>query len=104
MVVMPAFPVTDQSHEPVVAAIVVRVKAAIAPEMRDRVDRPGNVPDRHRTHEHAPNQPAETELHGAPQGPGAQRADQDPGAQEGRPLGALEGPPYRGPLQPLVET
>src|SRR5438309_439157 len=104
VIVVPAFSVADQPDQPIVSALIMRLESSVAPEVGDRIDRPGNVPDGYGAHEDAPNQPAEAELQGAPYTPGAPRADQGPGAQEHRPLCAVKVPPHLRPLEPFVET
>src|SRR5690349_18255300 len=62
MVVVPPFTVADEADEPVVAAVLVGLVVAIAPNVGQRVYAPGDVPDGDRPHEHAPNEQAPAEL------------------------------------------
>src|SRR4029077_4392487 len=62
VVVMPSLAIADDADEEVVPALFVGGIAAIAPEMRHRVDRPGDMPDQDSAQEHAPDQQARAEL------------------------------------------
>ena len=62
MVVVPSFAVGEEPDDQVVAAGVVGIEVAVAPEVRDRVHRPGDVPHHDGANEHAPDQQAEAEL------------------------------------------
>ena len=62
VVVVPAFAVGPKADEPVVAAVVVGFVVAVAPDVGERVDAPGNVPSEHGSHQHAPDKQARTKL------------------------------------------
>ena len=59
-------PLVMRPTKTVVAAVFVGLVVAVAPQVRHRIDRPGDVPDQHRPHEHAPDQHAQAELHAPP--------------------------------------
>jgi hypothetical protein len=63
MVVVPAFAVGDEADNDVVAAVLAGLKAPITPQMRHRINGPGDMPDQHRANEHAEHQDAEAGLH-----------------------------------------
>ena len=65
VIVVPAFAVGEHCDQPVVAAVIGRVVCACAPDMGQRIHRPGDVPDNNRAQEHAPDQQAEAQLHTA---------------------------------------
>ena len=57
VVVVPAFAQGQDAEEPVVAALVVGVVGASAPEVADGVDAPGDVMHHEKTHKAAPDEP-----------------------------------------------
>lgn len=62
MIVMPALAGGDIADKEIVAAVVGRVVAAIAPQMRDRIHRPGRMPHRDGAQRPAPHEQAGAEL------------------------------------------
>ena len=54
MIVVPAFTSRDDAETKIVPAMVIRGKVAISPQVRDRIDRPSNVPDHNSSHNDAP--------------------------------------------------
>ena len=54
VVVVPAFAEAEESDDDVVAALVVRAERAVAPEVADGVDLPGDVVDEEDPRETAP--------------------------------------------------
>src|SRR6185312_8875591 len=62
VVIMPAFAVANQAYEHIVTAILVRLVIPVAPQVRHRVYRPGDVPHCHGTHKNTPDQKTCPEL------------------------------------------
>ena len=62
MVVVPALAVGQQPDPPEIAAVVGRVVVAIAPDMRGRIDRPGDVHDPNQPQKHAVDQKRKPDL------------------------------------------
>src|SRR5262245_12809640 len=62
VVIVPAFAIANQAYEYIVTAILVRLVIPVAPQVRDRVYRPGDVPHCHRPHKDAPYQKTCPEL------------------------------------------
>src|SRR5580700_8024781 len=62
MIVVPALAITDEGDKRIVAAIVGRFVIAIPPQMRDRIDCPGEMAMHDGAHDHAPEPQAKTEL------------------------------------------
>ena len=56
VVIVPAFAIANQAYEHIVTAILVRLVISVAPQVRDRVYRPGDVPHGHRPHKNTPHQ------------------------------------------------
>ena len=56
MIVMPPLAQRDQRDKPVIAAVVAGRKAALAEDMRQRVNREGTVIKDHRADKETPNQ------------------------------------------------
>lgn len=56
VVIVPAFAIANQAYEHIVTAILVRLVISVAPQVRDRVYRPGDVPHDHRPHKNTPHQ------------------------------------------------
>ena len=62
MVVVPSFAHGEQCDEPVVAAVIIGLVVRISEQMRERVDRPGDVPDSDGPDENPPDEKARAEL------------------------------------------
>src|SRR5450756_1595787 len=62
MVVVPAFAVGDEADNQVVAAVLVGLVVPVAPQLRHRIDSPGNMPDQYRANEDAEHQDAKSGL------------------------------------------
>ena len=90
MVVVPTFAVAHEADEPVIAAVLVGLVVAIAPDVRQRVDAPGDVPHRDGPDEHAPDEQAPTELRRAGDGAALPVADAEPCAEEQHPTAEVE--------------
>ena len=58
VVVVPTLTIAEEADDDVVAAALVSRIVAITPQMRDRVNGPGDVPHQHGAHEDAPNEQA----------------------------------------------
>ena len=56
VVVVPTLAVGEHGDPPVVGGTFVGVEGFIAPEVRGRIDQPGGVVHKHRTHEQPPHQ------------------------------------------------
>lgn len=69
MVVVPTFAAGEQRDQPVIAAIVFRLIAAIAEDMGEGIYRPADVPDADRPQDAAPDEPAQAELQARCGGP-----------------------------------
>src|SRR5262245_64346408 len=88
MIVVPSFTVRKVADEEIVSAVVVGLVAAIAPQMRSRIDEGGDVPDVDRSRRNTPDEHAGGKLRsrwraharkqGARQGG---RGNQDPGGE-----------------------
>ena len=63
VVIVPALARGQQRHEPVVPAVFAGVVRPIAEQVRQRIDAPRHVPDKHRADERAPHQPTDSQLH-----------------------------------------
>jgi hypothetical protein len=53
VVVVPAFAARQDCDHPIVAAFVIRLICAVAPQMRCGVHQPGDVPNQDRAHEYS---------------------------------------------------
>ena len=62
VIVVPPFAVRDQGHEPVIAAVLIGLVGAVAPNMRQRIHAPRDMPYGHGADEDAPYQQARAEL------------------------------------------
>src|SRR5215510_7169512 len=62
VVIVPAFAIANQAYEHIVAAVLVRLVIPVAPQVRDRVYRPGDVPHCHGPHKNTPHQKTGPEL------------------------------------------
>ncbi len=103
MVVVPALAHRHEPHEPVVAAVFAGLVVAVAEEVGERVDAPGDVPDHHRADEDAPHQPAGGQLPGRGPVAAGEPADREPGRREARGVGDVDSQDrHRVPLQPAV--
>src|SRR5215470_254111 len=102
-IVVPALPVSDQSNENIVAAVLVGRVVAVAPPMRNRVDRPGLMPDRDGAYEHTPDEKAQAELNGLHRGAPDHQRGSEAAEEEHRP-GYQDDPQLpQVALEPLVE-
>src|SRR5712691_11548932 len=60
VVVMPALAETQQTHDPLVVALIVGLELALAKGVTDRIDAPGDVMSQENAHQSAPQQTAPT--------------------------------------------
>jgi len=103
MVVVPAFAVADDADEEIVPAIVLRLIVPVAPDVCHRIDRPSDVPHKHRPHEDAPDQATQAHLKSAEPTFGGHGADDRADHREDQPLGELYPPEVPRPFHLLVE-
>jgi hypothetical protein len=103
VVVVPALAVREQGDDPVVAAVVGRLVVAVAPDMGDRVDRPGAVKHDDRAHEHSPDEQAGGELAGAGQRAGGKPADREANRGDQGRVGHVDPKPRAAALERDVE-
>src|SRR5450631_2288099 len=62
MVIMPALAVGNEADNEVVAAVLVGLVVPVTPQMRHRIDGPGDMPDQHGADDDAEQQNADTGL------------------------------------------
>jgi hypothetical protein len=75
MVVVPAFAPGEQADPPQVAAVIGCFVGAIAPDVRRRIDGPGNVQHIDQAHEHAPDDVRDSRVQASYQPTGAKQDD-----------------------------
>src|SRR3954469_15603722 len=104
MVVVPTLAVTEEADKHVVPAALRSGVVAIAPQMGDRIDRPGLVPDDDGAHEHAPYQQAGAQLDRRQHRSSYGQLGDEAGDEKRRPRSEDDQRLPEWPLQPLVEA
>ena len=103
MVVVPAFAGGKERDQRVVAAYVGRRVVAVAPEMRNGIDRPRNVPRDHRAQRSAPDKKAQSELRGVGEAISSKRRATETGRKEEKPGAERDLHPVVAALDPGIE-